>query len=129
MLRGDFVLLETVLVNLLDNAIKHAPGAARIEIAARTAGDAMLVSVTDDGDGIAADDLPRLFDKFFRIRRADRTAAGTGLGLSICKGFVEAMGGSIAVESPLAEGRGARFTLRLPLATQPAGLDAREVAA
>lgn len=129
MLRGDFVLLETVLVNLLDNALKHAPGAARIEIAARTAGDAMIVSVTDDGDGIAADDLPRLFDKFFRIRRADRTTAGTGLGLSICKGFVEAMGGAIAVESPLADGRGARFTLRLPLAKQSAGLDSREVAA
>jgi two-component system, OmpR family, sensor histidine kinase KdpD len=129
MLRGDFVLLETVLVNLLDNALKHAPGATRIAIEARAAGDAMLVSVTDDGAGVAAADLPHLFDKFFRIRRADRTSAGTGLGLSICKGFVEAMGGGIAAESPLADGRGARFTLRLPLAKQPANLGPREVTA
>lgn len=119
MLRADHVLLEAVLVNLLDNALKHATNATTIEIGARAAGGILALSIADDGEGIGADDLAGLFDKFFRIRRADRTTAGTGLGLSICKGFVEAMGGTILVESPVIDGHGTRCILRFPIEPQP----------
>src|SRR5262249_26123349 len=118
-LQGDFVLLDTVLVNLLDNAAKHATGASTIEISARTEAGEGLIDVVDDGVGIPPEYLPRLFDKFFRIHRTDTTVAGTGLGLSICKGLVEAMGGRIEVQSPVKNARGSRFTVRLPLGTQP----------
>lgn len=135
LLRGDFVLLETVLVNLLDNAIKHAVKADVISIEARTEDDQIVLSVTDNGDGVPIDALPRLFDKFFRIQRQDRTVAGTGLGLSICKGLMEAMGGTIEARSPAlgpskgAADRGMRFTLRFPLEPQPAALETSEARA
>ena len=75
--------------------------------------------VRDDGPGISPTDLPRLFDKFFRVQRGDTAVAGTGLGLAICKGLVEAMGGEIAVDSPLSSGRGAAFTICFPIEKQP----------
>lgn len=115
---GDPVLLYTVLVNLLDNAAKHAQGGTTISINTKAAGEQVLIEIIDDGIGIPAEYLPRLFDKFFRIHRADHTVAGTGLGLSICKGLVEAMEGSITAESPVANGRGARFTICLPVAAR-----------
>jgi two-component system sensor histidine kinase KdpD len=119
LLKGDFALLETVLVNLLDNAMKHGAGAQEIEIAGFSAGGGLALSVTDDGAGVPAADLPHLFDKFYQGERGDSGRAGAGLGLSICKGLVEAMGGTIAVNSPVTAGRGARFTLRLPVPAQP----------
>ncbi|MCC7045511.1 MAG: sensor histidine kinase KdpD [Alphaproteobacteria bacterium] len=129
LLRGDFVLLETVLANLLDNAAKHAANARRIEVSAGVEGAALCISVVDDGDGVPPALLPRLFDKFFRIQRRDRTVAGTGLGLSICKGLTEAMGGTIEAQCPIADGRGMRFTLRFPLEPQPAPLEPSEARA
>lgn len=122
MVRADFVLLETVLFNLFDNAAKHATHASSVEVAAEADASELRVRVTDDGDGIAPEHLPRVFDKFYRIHRADYTSAGTGLGLSICKGLVEAMGGTIEAESPVAGGRGTRFTLRFPVESQPAAI-------
>ncbi len=124
LIRADFVLLENVLVNLIDNALKHAAGATRIELAARRLGDRVEVTVTDDGSGIGAADLPHLFDKFYRAgqtdpKRADAGRAGAGLGLSICKGLVEAMGGAITVSSPTEIGRGARFAVNFPVPVQP----------
>ena len=123
LIRADFVLLENVLVNLIDNALKHADGATRIELAARRrsdqGGDRVEVTVTDDGSGIGAADLPHLFDKFYRAGRTDAGRAGAGLGLSICKGLVEAMGGEITVTSPTEIGRGARFAVTFPVPPQP----------
>lgn len=119
MVRGDPVLLQTVLVNLIDNAIKHAQNMTAIQIDAVHRDRHVDLSVTDDGDGIDAEHLPHLFDKFYRIRRSDHTAAGTGLGLSIAKGIVEAMGGTLSAESPIAGGRGTRFIIRLPFEAQP----------
>jgi two-component system sensor histidine kinase KdpD len=119
LIRADFVLLENVLVNLIDNALKHAAGAGRIEITARAAGNRLEIAVTDDGAGIAAEALPHLFDKFYSGDRSDTGRAGAGLGLSICKGLVEAMGGTIAVLSPAENGRGARFAVSFAVPQQP----------
>jgi two-component system sensor histidine kinase KdpD len=126
MLRADPLLLETALVNLIDNAVKHGQGATTIELAAARQGERLVLSVTDDGIGIASEHQPRLFDKFYRIRHADQTVRGTGLGLAICKGLVEAMGGTIAVQSPVIAGQGSRFALSFLIEPQPAALAAPE---
>jgi two-component system sensor histidine kinase KdpD len=119
LIKADFVLLENVLVNLIDNALKHASDAMLIEITARRLGEHLEIAVTDDGAGVSAAALPHLFDKFYSGDRSDSGRAGAGLGLSICKGLVEAMGGAIAVASPTESGRGARFTLTFAVPQQP----------
>jgi two-component system sensor histidine kinase KdpD len=97
---ADPALLEQIIVNLLDNAVKYAPEGGRIAISARRAKGNVAISVADEGVGIAAADLPNVFDSFFRATRGDRVAPGTGLGLAIAKAFAEAMGGSIRAQSP-----------------------------
>jgi two-component system sensor histidine kinase KdpD len=95
MLRLDPVLFEQVLFNLLDNAAKYAPPTTTIRLQSWLDGDNVRLRIVDEGDGIPADELGSIFDKFYRVRKADRQRAGTGLGLAICRGFVEAMGGTI----------------------------------
>jgi len=97
---ADPALLEQIIVNILDNAVKYAPEGSRIAISARRAGANVAISIADEGVGIAAADLPHVFDSFFRATRGDRVAPGTGLGLAIAKAFAEAMGGSIRAQSP-----------------------------
>lgn len=99
-LRADPALLEQVLVNLLDNAVKYAPPGSRISISAQREGNNVLVSVADEGVGIAPAELKSVFDSFFRASRGDRVAPGTGLGLAIAKAFTEAMDGRISAQSP-----------------------------
>jgi len=113
-LRLDPSLLDRVLENLVDNALKYSTPAGEVRLSARRDGAQMAVLVEDDGPGIPPADLPRIFDPFFRAVRTDSVAAGSGLGLSICKGLVEAMGGRIHAESPIGAGRGTRITLRFP---------------
>jgi two-component system, OmpR family, sensor histidine kinase KdpD len=110
----DFVLMEQVLVNLLDNAAKYAPSGTTIEIDGRRDGGTVVIEVRDEGPGIPLDDLERIFDKFYRVRSGDRQRAGTGLGLAICRGFIEAQGGTI-VAANRAGRSGAVFTIRLPV--------------
>ncbi len=98
--KADAALLEQVLVNILDNAVKYAPHGSRIGIAAVREGGFVAVSVADEGVGVPAADLPHIFDSFFRASRGDRVAPGTGLGLAIAKAFTTAMGGRIAARSP-----------------------------
>jgi two-component system sensor histidine kinase KdpD len=83
------------LFNLLDNAAKYAPSSTTIRLQGWLDGDKVRLRVVDEGDGIPAEELGRIFDKFYRVRKSDRQRAGTGLGLAICRGFVEAMGGTI----------------------------------
>jgi two-component system sensor histidine kinase KdpD len=97
---ADPALLEQIFVNILDNAVKYAPEGSRITISARRAGANVAIAVADEGVGIAAADLPHVFDSFFRATRGDRVAPGTGLGLAIAKAFAESMGGSIRAQSP-----------------------------
>jgi two-component system sensor histidine kinase KdpD len=114
MLDLDEVLFEQVLFNLLDNAGKYAPPGSLITVKAWQEEDRVVVQVLDEGPGIPADELERVFEKFYRAGVADRRRAGTGLGLAICRGFVEAMRGSISAANRTGRS-GAVFTLRLPV--------------
>jgi two-component system sensor histidine kinase KdpD len=114
MLDLDAVLMEQVLFNLLDNAAKYAPAGSRIQIRARQNEGFVFVQILDEGDGIPESDRERIFDKFYRIHRADRQRAGTGLGLPICRGFIEAMHGTIEADNRL-DRKGAVFTIKLPI--------------
>jgi two-component system sensor histidine kinase KdpD len=108
----DFVLIERVLVNVLDNAIKFSPAQAPIDIQARLIGNDLEINILDRGPGIPTRDLERIFDKFYRVQRPGNVK-GTGLGLSICKGMVEAHGGTIYAKNR-SDG-GAIVTIVLPL--------------
>jgi two-component system sensor histidine kinase KdpD len=122
MLDVDEVLFEQVLFNLLDNASKYAPAASLITLKAWQDDGQVVVQGFDEGPGIPADELERVFEKFYRVGGSDRRRVGTGLGLAICRGFVEAMRGSIRA-SNRTDRLGAVFTLRLPAfvqAEQPA---------
>jgi two-component system, OmpR family, sensor histidine kinase KdpD len=114
MLALDMVLFEQVLFNLLDNAAKHAPAGTEITIEASRDGETVTLRILDEGEGIPPGDVDRIFDKFYRAGGADRRRAGTGLGLAICRGFVEAMDGTItAMNRP--DRRGAMFVITLPV--------------
>jgi two-component system sensor histidine kinase KdpD len=112
----DFVLMESVLVNLLDNAAKYAPPESDIHVNARRVGDDVTIDIIDHGRGIASEELGAVFDKFYRARQRDRTVPGTGLGLAICKGIVEAHGGTIEALSE-GLGHGTTIRIRLPVKT------------
>lgn len=106
--------IERVLVNLVSNALRYTPAGREISIHCQLAGDMLLIYVKDEGMGIAPEDQPRVFERFFRTDEArSSVASGTGLGLSISKHIIERHGGSISVESEV--GVGSTFTLRLPL--------------
>jgi two-component system sensor histidine kinase KdpD len=109
----DSLLVEQVLVNLLDNALKYTPEGRPIDLSVRLEKDRLVVEVADQGPGLPPEDLPRLFDKFYRGPQNGKTA-GAGLGLSICKGFVEIHGGTITAENRPQGGALFRFTLPLP---------------
>jgi two-component system sensor histidine kinase KdpD len=118
---ADAALLEQVLVNLLDNAVKYSPPGGIISVSGRMFGDRVALSVSDEGIGIPPDELPYVFDSFYRARRQDRVGPGTGLGLAIARGLMEAMGGTIEAQSPRpdvpADGApGTMITLTLPVA-------------
>ncbi len=109
----DRKMIGRVLGNLIHNAIKFTPDQGRISIGAAVADDKIKVSVADTGVGIPAEDLPRIFERFYKVDRA-RGKSGTGLGLAIARHVVEAHGGRIWAES--VEGKGATFYFTLPKA-------------
>ncbi|MGE5147247.1 MAG: ATP-binding protein [Candidatus Eiseniibacteriota bacterium] len=113
MLDADFVLIEQVLLNLLDNAAKYSPPGSTIAIAARDEGDAIALEIANPCEALPAGETERIFTKFYRLNDSSDTK-GTGLGLSICKGFVEAHGGTIAAH-PTADGAGMVVVVRLPV--------------
>jgi two-component system sensor histidine kinase KdpD len=119
MLALDMVLFEQVLFNLLDNAAKYTPPGSLITIQANQLGDTVTLRILDEGEGIPPGDADRIFEKFYRAggadpRGADRRRAGTGLGLAICRGFVEAMGGTIVAQNR-PDRHGAVFVITLPV--------------
>ena len=103
-----------VLGNLLDNALRHTPTGGSVTVGCRHTGRFVEYTVTDTGEGIAADHLPHLFDRFYRVDTArDRHHGGSGIGLAIARSLVQAHGGGIHATSP-GLGHGATFTVRLP---------------
>jgi signal transduction histidine kinase len=116
---GDRMRLEQALVNLLTNAVKfnHPGGQVRVETAREES--TARIAISDTGIGIPAEDLSRIFERFYRVDKArSRQVGGTGLGLSIVKHVVERMHGTVTAESQL--GKGSTFTIVLPaLASQP----------
>jgi two-component system sensor histidine kinase KdpD len=119
LLHLDPVLFEQVLFNLLDNAAKYAAVGSEIRLSAEAKGTTLELTVADEGKGIPGGDVERVFDKFYRVHAGDKQRAGTGLGLAICRGFIEAMGGSI-VAGNRTDRRGAVFTITLPIAGEMA---------
>src|SRR5262249_33611226 len=103
--RADRRALEQVLTNLIDNAVKYCPSGAEIAVNAEAQPDHIRIVVKDTGPGIEPKHLPRLFERFYRVDAGRaRDTGGTGLGLSIAKHLVEAMDGSIGVDSKLGAG-------------------------
>ncbi|WP_455276200.1 sensor histidine kinase [[Eubacterium] cellulosolvens] len=111
-IQGDSIRLSQALINLLNNASKFTPERGKIELSVENMKESIQVQVKDSGIGIRKKDLERIFEPFANIKKPNYIK-GTGLGLSLTKGFVEAHGGKIWVESS-GEGKGAEFTFTLP---------------
>lgn len=114
--RGDRDRTKQVLANLLQNAARYSREGTKVTVSVRRDGEWIEYAVADEGIGIASHDIPRLFERFFRIRRPGKDPGGTGLGLYISRRIVEAHGGSIDVESK--PGRGSTFRVRLPISPE-----------
>jgi two-component system sensor histidine kinase KdpD len=112
----DGLLIEQVLVNLVENAVKYTPRASTITVSASADSEAVTVEVSDRGPGIPPADLERVFEKFQRLESRGKQG-GVGLGLTICRGIVTAHGGRIGVVNR--EGGGASFRFTIPLEGQP----------
>jgi signal transduction histidine kinase len=113
---ADPARLSQIVRNLLTNAVKFTPAGGRIAISARTAGDRVEIEVRDNGRGISAELLPRVFEPFIQgAQGADRSGGGLGLGLAIVKSLVELHGGTVEMAS---DPRGTRVTVRLPIARE-----------
>ena len=114
--RVDTERFAQVLGNLLDNALRHTPAGGTVTVAARVSGAAVQFTVADTGEGIPAEHLAHVFERFYRVDRArDRAHGGSGIGLAIVKALVEAQGGAATAASD-GPGRGATFTVTLPAA-------------
>ncbi len=118
MVKGDAQRLKQVLINLASNAIKYNREGGQVSICVDVKDNRLCVQVRDTGRGIAADALPHLFEKFYRVPDTEGWAQGTGLGLSIVRQLIEAHGGRIEVESQV--GVGTTMTIMLPLLPSPA---------
>ncbi len=105
----DPLRIREVLTNLISNALRHTPEGGRVSVTASARPDAIVVSVSDTGSGIAAADLPKIFDRFYK----GRASRGSGLGLTIARNLVVAHGGEIRAES--VEGKGTTMTVTLPI--------------
>ena len=111
---GDEKKLEKLLMNIIRNAIKYTDVGGKIYVAMKQTGNLAQISVEDDGIGIPENDLPYIFERFYRVDKArSRAEGGTGLGLAICKWIAEAHGGNIEVSSR--ENMGTKFTINLPI--------------
>jgi signal transduction histidine kinase len=117
---GDPDRLRELVMNLASNAVWYNHEEGRVDIAVRRDGALACLDVADTGIGIAPEDLPHIFDRFYRADRARaREAGGSGLGLAVAKWVVESHGGEITCSSEI--GRGTRFVVRLPAAPASAG--------
>jgi signal transduction histidine kinase len=112
--RVDRLRIEQVLGNLLSNALRHTPPGGRVDVQVAELAEAVEIRVSDTGDGIGAEHLPHIFERFYRADAArDRDSGGTGVGLAISKAIARAHGGQLVADSA-GTGEGAVLTLRLP---------------
>ena len=112
--KGDAARLRELFMNLLDNAIRYTPAPGTVSVSLHREGEMAIVAIKDTGVGIAAEDMPFIFERFYRVDKArSRAQGGTGLGLAICRYIAEAHGGKIEVESQV--GVGSTFSVWLPL--------------
>jgi signal transduction histidine kinase len=111
--RADEQRLEQIVSNLLGNAIRHTPPGGLVAVAVRASADVVCLEVRDTGEGITPEDMPHVFERFYR-GHAQNGASGAGLGLALVKELTEAMGGSVEVSST--PGEGSSFTVQLPRA-------------
>jgi signal transduction histidine kinase len=110
----DYHRISQVMRNLLENALKHTPSGGKITVNVTPEGKQIRVNVIDNGEGIPAEDLPNMFERFYRVDKSRaRQAGGSGLGLTITKRLVESHGGTISVQSEL--GKGSRFSFDIPI--------------
>jgi two-component system phosphate regulon sensor histidine kinase PhoR len=114
LVRGEASALAQVFTNLLHNAVKFSPPDTTVQVTVKGSHDAVEATVVDQGMGIAAVDLPRVFERFYKADRSRTSGGGTGLGLAIARHIVEGHGGRLSVSST--EGEGAAFTVNLPVA-------------
>jgi len=115
----DFILMTQVLTNILVNAVRHTPAGTPVEISVERKGQGVRITVADEGPGVLPEELPHLFDRFFRGKRAG--TGGVGLGLSICKGIVEAHGGKITAYINRKGGLSVSIFLPESIVEEPAG--------
>ena len=118
-IKVDQDLLKTVLLNLIENAIKYSPENTRILVTTEEAAGELVIQVADQGRGISVEDLPHVFDRFYRAKDSRLSTPGNGLGLYLAKYFVDLHNGQIEVES--LKDKGSTFTVRLKL--DPGGQD------
>lgn len=111
---GNIAMIERLITNILENALSHTPVDGSVQLSLQLADNSLLVKISDTGMGISKEDLPRIFERFYRADKSrDRRIPGTGLGLAIAKEIVELHGGSIRAESTI--GEGSSFFIRFPL--------------
>lgn len=122
---GDPRRIEQILANLLDNAGKYSPPGSRIDVRASLDRDMVVVTVSDQGQGMTAEQQEHIFDRFYQIQPSSPGIRGIGLGLAICRGLVEAHDGEIWVESEV--GKGSTFSFSLPLARSEAVAQRRSI--
>ncbi|MBV9691616.1 MAG: hypothetical protein JO202_18120, partial [Ktedonobacteraceae bacterium] len=111
----DYLQIDQVLTNLIENAVRYTPKTSPIEVGASIEGDEVIFFIADRGPGVPPDDLERIFDKFYRVMHGQHPSGypvGSGLGLAVCKGLVEAHGGRIWAQ--LREGGGLIVSVALP---------------
>lgn len=112
----DTQAIGRVLNNLISNALRHTPGGGEVRVYARHTGAGVEVTISDTGEGIRAEDIPHIFERFYRgdPSRSRQRGTGAGLGLAIARGIVRAHGGDITVKSDGVPGKGTQFTFHIP---------------
>lgn len=114
---ADKEKLQQVIINIVSNAIKYTPKGGNVAITAKNSGEFFLISVSDNGIGIPQEDLPRIFERFYRVEKSRTSdAGGTGLGLAIAKEIIDAHGGDIKIDSEI--GRGTHVDVFIPYKTK-----------
>lgn len=120
LVRANAVMVEQIFRNLIENAVRYSPDGSVIALKLSTTGTTVRLEIIDQGCGVPKDEIPYLFDRFYRSSRT-KNQEGQGLGLSIAKGFAELFGGSISIDSPHAAGIGTHVLVRLPLSSSKSG--------